>query len=50
MIKEATSLSEVAFCFLCASISLFFFHHLNKEEKDNESNKVVHWIVKDAHL
>lgn len=38
--------------FLLASpkLLLLFFHHFYKEEKDNEYNKVVHWILNDAHL
>lgn len=33
-----------------SKLLLFFFHHLYKEEKDNEYDKVVHWILNDAHL
>lgn len=33
-----------------SKLSLFFCHHLYKEEKDNEYDKVIHWILNDAHL
>ncbi|KUP36659.1 hypothetical protein AU387_06685 [Bacillus halotolerans] len=37
-------LLEVNYC------CLFFFHHLHKEEEENEYDKVIHCILKDAHL
>ncbi len=33
-----------------SKLLLFFFHHLYKKEKDNEYDKVIHWILNDAHL
>lgn len=33
-----------------SKLLLFIFHHLCKEEKDNKYDKVVHWILNDAHL
>lgn len=32
------------------SRSMLFFRHLHKEEKDNEYDKVIQWILKNAHL